>query len=197
MDERFYDALAYGRDFHCSRHFTESPYYFLWTVITDRILRAKASCVLDIGCGTGQLGGMLAEHGVHRYVGFDFSSERIQIARKLWPFLEFHVADAYNTSLVKEVPYDCVVCTEFLEHVSDDLGVLQRLRPGTLVLATVPNFDSAAHVRVFENANEVKARYEQVLRAVEVSWFHSGMRVGVDSLDFNTFYLMQACSREI
>lgn len=38
-----------------ARHYTESEYYFLWSVIVDRIQTAAARSILEIGCGTGQL----------------------------------------------------------------------------------------------------------------------------------------------
>ncbi|MGB5833808.1 MAG: hypothetical protein WBG92_17715, partial [Thiohalocapsa sp.] len=40
---------------HWRSHYTDSGYYFTWTVIADRMMRAKTAAVLDIGCGSGQL----------------------------------------------------------------------------------------------------------------------------------------------
>jgi hypothetical protein len=50
----WYDA-SFERGRHWRRHYTESPYYFIWTVIADRVLRAGGRSILEIGCGSGQL----------------------------------------------------------------------------------------------------------------------------------------------
>ena len=48
---------------------------------------------------------------------------------------------------------------EFLEHIERDLEVLAMLRPGVRLVATVPTFDSAGHVRHFEGVEGVMGRY--------------------------------------
>src|SRR5438128_11724255 len=54
MGAEFYDkAFESVTSYH--KHYTESEYYFLWTVIVDRIRRAKSTSILEIGCGPGQL----------------------------------------------------------------------------------------------------------------------------------------------
>ncbi len=152
---------------HHTCHYTESQYYFVWSVIADRL--RGASGVLEIGCGAGQLAELLADQGLERYVGFDFSAEAIKLARARCPQLDFRVEDARRTGLLDDASYDTIVCTEVLEHIEDDLQVVESIPSGRRVLATVPNFDSLSHVRFFENAEEAEARYRSLFSSVKTT----------------------------
>jgi 2-polyprenyl-3-methyl-5-hydroxy-6-metoxy-1,4-benzoquinol methylase len=61
-------------------------------------------------------------------VGFDFSVQRIEWARATVSEVRFDIADVYTTDLLESVPYNTVVCTEFLEHVKGDVEVLRQVR---------------------------------------------------------------------
>lgn len=45
---------------------------------------------------------------------------------------------------------------EVLEHLSKDRKVLMRLPKRSRIIFSVPNFDSASHVRVFHSEEDVK-----------------------------------------
>lgn len=155
----FYDQ-AFLADQGWRAHYTTSPYYFLWTVILDRIRRTGRTKLLEVGCGTGQLAHALSDVGaLHAYCGFDFSEVRVEQARRNCQAYRFEVADAFQTDLFTTVEYDIVVATEFLEHVEHDVQVLKAIRPGTYFLGTVPNFPFVSHVRHFANSEEVAQRY--------------------------------------
>ena len=141
------------------KHYTESRYYPLWTVIADRIARADVRSILDVGCGPGQVAQLLYDRGLKDYVGLDFSPQRIGRAREICPHYEFFVADAFQTDLFENGNYDCMLCMEFLEHVNRDTDIIQRVRPGTYFIGTVPNFDYTSHVRYFTSSEEVDDRY--------------------------------------
>ena len=51
--------------------------------------------ILDIGCGTGQLTAQIAETGA-KVIGLDNSLAMIDEARRLYPRLEFLLADAHD-----------------------------------------------------------------------------------------------------
>ena len=156
----FYDEV-YRESEAYQKPYDQSVYFEVWTALVERMPSDPA--VLDIGCGPGQFAEYLHALGVTRYVGFDFSPTAIDAARQRVPDYRFEVDDAYTTSLFKDATYDLVVCTEVLEHTRRDLAVLERIRPGTRVLATVPNFWSRGHVRWFHSVAEVRARYSPVL----------------------------------
>lgn len=185
----FYDKAFYD-DQGWSAHYTTSPYYFLWTVIIDRIRLTGRKKLLEIGCGTGQLAHALADVGViHEYCGFDFSQVRVEHARHNCLNYRFEVADAFQTDLFTTVDYDIVVTTEFLEHVEKDLQVIESVRPGTYFLGTVPNFPFVSHVRHFANAEEVAQRYAGYFTNFRVDTF-------LANATGKTFFLCEGITRE-
>lgn len=154
-----------------ARHYTESEYYFLWSVIADRIQRTAARSILEIGCGSGQLACLLQDKVACKYLGFDFSQTRVEFARQAYPSLSFVQQDAFQTDLFTTCDYDTVVCTEFLEHVEEDTVVLNKIRRGSRFYGTVPNFTFISHVRHFDDQDEVRARYASYFHDLRVDKF--------------------------
>lgn len=175
------------------KHYTESGYYPLWTVIADRIMLAPVNSILEIACGTGQLALLLRDKGLPKYLGFDFNREAIKSAKEkhknlICPDFDFVVADAFKTEFFDNHNYDAVLCTEFLEHVEGDLEIIEKIRSGTYFYGTVPNYPAPAHVRVFKKINEVTERYAK--------YFHS-FRVDAHlcSMEGMTLYLLEGIKK--
>ena len=162
----WYDA-KYAHSPSRDIHYTQSMYYFLWSVIIDRL--TSDSSILEVGCGTGHFAHLLQDQGFTDYVGFDFSAEGIRVASTRLPARRFHQADALTTPLL-EGPYNTLICTEVLEHIHDDLRVIERIRSGTRCLITVPNFPYVSHVRHFASKDEVSNRYGRFFDPCGVSW---------------------------
>ena len=163
----FYD-MTFDQADHWKSHYTASHYYPLWTIVADRMRRRKAK-ILDIGCGPGQVACLMRDTPtVVSYCGLDFSEKRIQQARSVCPEYEFLQADVFKTDKLETLDYDTAFTMEFLEHIEKDKEVLQRLKSGTFLLATVPNFPAPGHVRYFQNANEVHGRYASVVDSLSV-----------------------------
>jgi len=179
----WYDS-SFEKNDHWKYHYSLSLYYFLWTVIADRIVRSGIDSILDIGCGPGQLACLLREKGVKRYHGFDFSSKRIAQAKKTCPEFTFSREDAFQTDLFATYDYRAVICNEFLEHVEADIEILNRIKPNTKFYGTVPNFPYISHVRHFKNKREVYDRYRQCFTDLQVDDFQANDRD-------KTFYLLE------
>jgi SAM-dependent methyltransferase len=163
----WYDALyASTAEYH--GRYEQSFYYFLWAVIVDRVRRAGLRRVLEVGCGPGQLAAFLLEQGVEHYVGVDFSPRAVELARANAPAGTFLVGDARDPAPHAEVEHDAVVCTEVLEHLEDDLGVVALFRPGKRCLCSVPNFPYDGHVRHFQDARAVAERYGPFFDGLDV-----------------------------
>jgi SAM-dependent methyltransferase len=97
---------------------------------------------VDVGCGRGDLGALLIRRG-WRVTGVEPSADACAVARE-------RGIDARQGTLA-DVPlepaaYEVAVFKHSLEHVTDPVADLRRvrdaLRPGGLVLVTVPNFSS-------------------------------------------------------
>ena len=186
-DAKFYDTVAKYLDVY-HQHYTESSYYFLWSVLADRMMHSQARSVLDIGCGTGQVAALLRDKGLERYHGFDFSQKRIELARQTCPEYAFSHADAFQTDLFQSFDYDTVICMEFLEHVERDTDVLERIRPGSRFYGSVPNFPNIAHVRHFQTPKEVHTRYAPFFDDLQVDAFLRDTK-GI------TFFLMEGTKK--
>jgi len=187
-----YDEM-YANSVEAALHYSNSRYYFTWTVILDRILRiSRQARVLEIGCGRGQFATLLMEHGIASYCGFDFSQKAIELANQLnSPRFKFHVGNAYTEPLLESAQeqFDVVICTEVLEHIDDDLLVLKRLQKGARLIATVPNFPYTTHVRHFETAQSVEDRYG--------AYFHDFSVVGFKQPNpsSNIYWLFEGTAR--
>lgn len=109
----------------------------------DMILRAleesAPTCVLEVGCGTGELAQRIAERLRCRVVALDLSPRMVELARRRG--VEVHVGDVQELPL-EDASFDCVVAAWMLYHVPDlDRGlaeIVRVLRPaGRLVASTL------------------------------------------------------------
>ena len=141
-----------------------SSYYPLFKRVLREVVRHRARSVLEVGCGTGGFAHLLMEKTAIDYRGFDFSEVAVKkaVARTQRPNA-FYVGDATLPVAYEHQAVDCVVCTEVLEHIEQDLEVIANWTPGTFCVCSVPNFDADTHVRFFGSTDEVRARYGQVI----------------------------------
>lgn len=105
--------------------------------------------VLELGCGPGELSGMIADRGLP-VVGVDRNAEKIEEARRRYPAADFVRKDILDVS-PEEKRYDSVVLSEVLEHVPEEAGdrMLERAaslaEPGGRLIVSVPNEDCVPH----------------------------------------------------
>lgn len=165
--------LSGGANGNYHKHYMQSFYYPAWRFAFSLLADVERSAaVLEIGCGAGQFANMLFDNGFTNYTGFDYSSEGVALALKNNPGHEdrFVTADAFQTELMVQ-KYDLIICFEVLEHVQQDLELLQRIQPGTRMLVSVPSFDDPYHVRYFSDEKEVQQRYQQVIKIADIHVF--------------------------
>jgi SAM-dependent methyltransferase len=103
--------------------------------------------VLEIGCGAGFSAAYLQGH-YRRYVGVDYSTELIDLARRYnaHPEAAFHVADAARFQPGER--FDLVFMIGVLHHFDDIGELLMRIRawlePGGLLVANEPHSGNPA-----------------------------------------------------
>jgi 2-polyprenyl-6-hydroxyphenyl methylase/3-demethylubiquinone-9 3-methyltransferase len=109
-------------------------------------LDIKNSNILDIGCGGGILAEELTDRGAN-VTGLDASKKTIQIAKDHAKEKNFNV-NYLNTSLEDHIKknnqkYDAIVCFELIEHVPDQLKLIQDIssicKKGTKVFLSTIN----------------------------------------------------------
>jgi len=100
----------------------------------------QLASVLEIGCATGELISAFPVAPGGLRLGVDISPGNIEAARARFPDVSFSVGDFRDLSL----PHvDCVVMSDVLEHVEDDVGFLRdAARFGRLTLVNLPLEDN-------------------------------------------------------
>ena len=114
------------------------------SLLQDRLGTRRDLRILDVGCGTGGMLPLLAAHG--RVTGIDPAPAAIHYAKQRYE----GTAELLEVDFPHELPpgrnYDLVTLFDVLEHLDDDAGALlavaSLLRPGGLLLITVPALSS-------------------------------------------------------
>jgi trans-aconitate 2-methyltransferase len=132
--------------------------------LVARIAMASPREVVDLGCGPGNLTGLLAERWPRAHVvGLDSSPEMVEEARRLRQPVEYAVADLRGWR--PERPVDVLISNATLQWVPGHLELLPELvgtvAPGGWFAFQVPgNFDEPSHtLRAALAAEEPYAPY--------------------------------------
>ena len=138
----------------------ESIYINVWQKAISLINYER---ILDFGCGPGQFAKLALKLKKRYILGMDFSKEAISIAKKLNNENQgkFAVSDLLKRN--KFPAHDLIVCFEVLEHITNDFDIIKKIEKGKRFIFSVPNYDSASHVRKFNSEAEVFSRYSELL----------------------------------
>src|SRR5262245_17617611 len=109
--------------------FKASPYSSHALLLSELPADGRGRRVLDIGCGYGHLGEILAERGF-RVTGVDIAGIEHS------PAIDFVPADL-DRGLPAGGSFDFILCADVLEHLRDPLQML--LARGGAVIASLPN----------------------------------------------------------
>jgi 2-polyprenyl-3-methyl-5-hydroxy-6-metoxy-1,4-benzoquinol methylase len=88
-------------------------------------------------------------------------------------YSEVFVVDNAYTSELYDDKYNTVVVLEVLEHIENDLLLLERIRKGSTVIFSIPNFNSESHMRWFDSTSDILKRYENFLAFESIHEFNS------------------------
>lgn len=129
--------------------------------------------IMDVGCGTGMFARLLFKQGYKNYLGFDFARNRVAIARVSVPKFQFFVGDVYDVKKLKPVyrDFDNFIILEVLEHLTEDLKILESIPRGKTIIFSVPNYLSPSHVRAFHTVNMIENRYKGLVEFLEIASF--------------------------
>jgi len=130
-------AIEYGGGIHTKHRHIGYHNFFVTRI------RPKER-VLDIGCGIGAVAYDVAEKGGAYVVGIDISVDNIDQARQRYahPRVKYLRADVLRE--LPEGPFDVVILSNVLEHLSERLAFLRRVqevaRPSRFLIR-VPLFE--------------------------------------------------------
>lgn len=126
---------------------------------------SAASMIVDFGCGVGYFAGRLLKLRYPNYIGIDFSQDMIDIASERVPEYEYVLMSLYSEELEQFIKdYRIFTIIETLEHMENDINVLNKIPSGSLIVGSVPRADSLAHVRTFSGVNSVVDRYGSIIK---------------------------------
>ena len=104
--------------------------------LIDWLEPRRGEAILDLGCGTGELGTAIAARGA-RVVGLDSSAEMIAVARERAPALEWLIGD--GEALAFDGTFDAVFSNAALHWMTRAeaaaRGIARALKPGGRLVA--------------------------------------------------------------
>lgn len=131
----------------------EARHAFVWQMaqgVIELLDPKPGECILDLGCGTGQLTSQIASSGAS-VLGLDSSPEMIGQARQNYPELRFSLKDATRLQFAEE--FDAVFSNATLHWVRNAKeaaeGIARALKPSGRFVA---EFGGCGNVRQIENA---------------------------------------------
>lgn len=158
-----------------------------------RLIDARAKsrgvrAVLEVGCGTGIFAERLLDRTGVTYRGFDVSPTgvshaRARLLRTGVRETELFVGDALNVGSYRG-EYDCIVCSEVLEHIEADRDCVALWPQGAWCVCSVPNFDYPTHVRRFRTEQEVSDRYGSLIDIETVIRVPASARAGRSTSEY-------------
>ncbi len=117
--------------------------------------------VLDLGCGTGELGNALKKRQPCHVTGIEINKEALQIAKSKLDITVLDNLNRYNPAFSNR-HYDCLVFADILEHLINPWPVLKKfvsvLSDDGVVVASIPNI---AHPHIISQLRRGLLRYRQ------------------------------------
>jgi len=151
---------AYNKSEEYRKEPEDSIYYHIWKAAISLI---KNERIVDFGCGPGQFAKLLIKKGKRFVYGVDFSSSAISLAKSFNPEFkdQFRTRDLLTHFSLPA--HDLIVCFEVLEHITEDIKVIERIQSGKQFIFSVPNYDYKSHVRKFETSEDILLRYGGII----------------------------------
>jgi 2-polyprenyl-3-methyl-5-hydroxy-6-metoxy-1,4-benzoquinol methylase len=135
-----YHWAEIGRNLIRHNAFTAERY----RLVADRVGAGQGQRLLDYGCGDGAFLSVLAarRRGLVDVHGYDPNPLAIQYAHEALHARRIPVSLHESTSTLVAGSFDCVTCTEVIEHASAPAEMLREiaalLRPGGRLVMTTP-----------------------------------------------------------
>jgi SAM-dependent methyltransferase len=169
----WYDKIYHQDKVKKDRYFLppeKSNYFMLWSQAVEWIRNIDNPSLFDLGCGTGQFMDLAYRNGIIVTGGIDFSPEAVRMCQDRMPTHAklFSCQDLNVRPYNWLCPASVITLFEVLEHIKDDLGVLDALPSGQRVIFSVPSYECENHVRIFKTETDVQDRYGELINLVEI-----------------------------
>jgi len=142
---------------------------YIWPAVKEFMPQGQAHCILDAGCGKGEIACRLAEDG-NRVLAVDIFRDESMLANGLVR----HVVRSVEQPLADLGPFDAVVSVEVIEHLYSPLKALKNfydaLKPdGTLIVTT--NYHGYAKNLALSICNRWDRHFEATIEGGQVKFF--------------------------
>jgi SAM-dependent methyltransferase len=110
----------------------------------ETVREYRDPAVLDVGCGSGRIGEFVLDAGAGRYVGIDFSSPMIELARGRLDRFDDRVTLVTDDFLTAPLAggFDVVLALGLFDYLPDPEAFVRRIhercKPGGCVVASFP-----------------------------------------------------------
>lgn len=164
-DSKFYDDI-FKKGGSRGQYFDDPEnvlLYPVWKKILDNI--SKDEKILDVGCGPGQFAQLAIKENKNYILGIDFSKEAIKMAKKRNPNYQnrFILGNAVKDKTLYDIDYDVAILCEVLEHVNEDLKIIDNIRKNKRLIISLPSYNAKGHVRYFDNEKSIIDRYKNLI----------------------------------
>lgn len=148
------------------------PYHHHWGDLSrqsaepmlDAARVTKGSTALDVATGAGYIAAAAANRGAHA-IGLDFSQAQVELARSLYPHIEFRQGDAENLPFDERI-FDAVVVGFGINHLPHPEGVRRILpRPKTRWFFRIHGLGHGAGISLHNECTPRKWAGSQALSA--------------------------------
>jgi len=96
--------------------------------IVLRFIPGSPKTILDVGCASGWfISNISKKFPKSKCFGIDIYDKGIKFANKIYPKIEFKVADAHKIPYKKNT-FDLVICTEVLEHLDSPKSAILEIK---------------------------------------------------------------------
>lgn len=164
----WYDAAFAASSLYAAPYNEIQVYLPLWSASAALISYLNIKSILDIGCGMGHFAALMYDrHPEVRYCGMDFSEYAVEYCKDMYDEMEFYLSDAVVDEINPD--FEAYVCQEMLEHITQDVQVIEKIPKGKLLVFSLPRFDADGHVRWFPKSADVISRYEHLFKGLTVS----------------------------
>jgi len=157
---------------HCTGMFerSESNSFARDDAVVQRLVGQVDGDVLDVGCGDGRYGDILAAgaaSGRLRYVGIDPEERRLERLAARWPWAEVHAVAAEDAAALGSDRFDWVLILRSWNHLRDPDAALAALVPllragGRLVIVDGVAFGVARSRTQAERSETSAAGFEHL-----------------------------------
>jgi O-antigen biosynthesis protein len=166
----------------------------LYARVISMVGRNKS--VLDVGCGSGQIGLVLMEHAECRVAGLEIDGEACILARqRLWKVIQGDAERVNLDQFFEPAGFDVILCLDVLEHMVDPWNFLRRIKrwlaPHGYVIATIPNL---AHISVILGLLDGKFAYKD-LGLLDLNHLRFFTRISVEEMFHKAGYTIDHLDR--